>query len=87
MTGEWKKLYERELRDLYSSPNVLLVMKSRRGWAGRVARIGDKTGAYKVLVGTCEGKRPLGNPGLDGRIIIITWIFKKLAGQAWTGLI
>jgi hypothetical protein len=55
-------------------------MKSRRRWAGHVACMGDKTGAYGVLVGTYEGKRPLGNPGLDGRIIIINWIFKKLDG-------
>jgi len=41
-------------------------MKSRRRWAGRAARMGDKTGAYRVLVGTPEGKRPLGNPGVDG---------------------
>jgi hypothetical protein len=88
VTGEWRKLYERELRDLYSSPNVILVMKSRRRWAGHVARMGDKTGACRVLVGTCEGKRLLGNPGLNGRIIIIiNWIFKKLDGQAWTGLL
>jgi len=57
-----------------------------RRWAGRVARMGDKTGAYRVLVGTREGKRPLGNPGVDGRVII-NWIFKKLDGEAWTGWI
>ena len=85
MTGERRKLHKKELRDLYSSPNVILVMKSRR-WAGRVARMGDKTGASRVLVGTPEGKRPLANPGVDGRVII-NWIFKKLDVQAWTGLI
>jgi hypothetical protein len=48
--------------------------------------MGDKTGAYRVLVGTREGKRPFGNPGVDGRVII-KWIFKKLDGLAWTGWI
>jgi hypothetical protein len=48
--------------------------------------VGDKTGAYGVLVGTPEGKRPLGNPGVDGRVVI-NWIFKKLYGDAWTGWI
>jgi hypothetical protein len=78
MTGDWRKLHKEELRDLYSSPNVILGMKSRR-WEGRVARMGDKTGAYRILVGTCEGKKQLGNPGVDGRVII-KWIFKNLDG-------
>jgi len=81
VTGEWRKVHKKELRDLYSSPNVILVMKSRRRWAGPVARMGDKTGAYRVLLGMPEGKRPLGNPGVDGRVII-NWIFKKLDGDA-----
>jgi hypothetical protein len=52
-----------ELHDLYSSPNIVKVIKSRRmRWAGHVARMGEGRGAYRVLVGRPEGKRPLGRP-------------------------
>ena len=63
VTGEWRRLHNEELNDLYSSPNILRVIKSRRmRWAGRVARIGEKRVVYRVLVGKPEGKRPLGRP-------------------------
>jgi hypothetical protein len=63
VTGEWRKLHNEELRDLYSSPNIVLVMKSRRmRWEGHVARIGEERGVYRVLVGKPKGKRPLGRP-------------------------
>jgi hypothetical protein len=59
-TGEWRKLNNGELNDLYTSPNIVLVIKSRRmRWAGYVARIGDRRGVNRVLVGKPEGKRPL----------------------------
>jgi len=59
--GEWRKLHNEELSDLYCSPNVVRVIKSRRiGWAGHVARMGERRGAHMVLVGKREGKRPLG---------------------------
>ena len=62
VTGEWRKLPNEELNDLYS-PNIVGVMKSRRmRWAGHVARMGGRRGAYRVLVGKPEGKRPLGRP-------------------------
>ena len=63
MTGEWRKLHNEELKDLYSSPNIVRVIKSRRmRWAGRVARIGERRGVYRVLVRKPEGKRSLGRP-------------------------
>jgi hypothetical protein len=58
--GEWRKLHNEELNDLYSSPNIVRVIKSRRmGWAGHVARMGEMRGVYGVLVRKPEGKRPL----------------------------
>jgi len=63
VTGEWRRLHNEELNDLYSSPNTVRVIKSRRmRWAGHVARMGEERGVYRVLVGKPEGKRPLGRP-------------------------
>ena len=63
VTGELRRLHNGELNDLYSSPNIVRVMKSRRmRWAGHVARMGEERGVYRVLVGKPEGKRPLGRP-------------------------
>jgi PAS domain-containing protein len=63
VTGEWRKLYNEELNDLYSLPNLVRVIKSRRlRWAGHVARMGEGRGVYRVLVGKPKGKRPLGRP-------------------------
>ncbi|KAJ4427358.1 hypothetical protein ANN_24978 [Periplaneta americana] len=62
-TGEWRKLHNTELHALYSSPNIIRNLKSRRlRWAGHVARMGESRNAYRVLVGRPEGKRPLGRP-------------------------
>jgi hypothetical protein len=61
--GEWRKLHNEELRDLYSSPNIIRIIKSMRmRWADHVARMGAKRNAYRLLVGKAEGKRPLGRP-------------------------
>jgi hypothetical protein len=61
VTGEWRKLHNEELRDLYSSPSVIRIIKSRRmRWVGHVARIGEERNAYRLLLGKPEGKRPLG---------------------------
>jgi hypothetical protein len=63
VTGEWRKLHYEELRDLYSSPSIIRIIKSMKmRWAGHVARMGEKRNAYRLLVGKPEGKRPLGRP-------------------------
>ena len=63
VTGEWRKLHNEELNDLYSSPNIVRMIKSRRlRWTGHVACMEEGRGVHKVLVGKPEGKRPLGGP-------------------------
>jgi hypothetical protein len=61
VTWEWRRLHNEEPHDLYSSSNIIRVIKSRR-WAGHVARMGEKRDAYRILVGRPEGRRPLGRP-------------------------
>jgi hypothetical protein len=63
VTGDWRKLHNEELRDLYSSLSMIKIIKSRRmRWARHKARMGNKRNAYRLLVGKPKGKRPLGRP-------------------------
>jgi hypothetical protein len=80
VTGEWRKLHNEDLNDLYCSPTVVWVIKSRR-----CSSHGGGRGVYRVLVGKPDGKRPLEDPGLDGKIIL-RWIFRKWDVGVWTGL-
>jgi hypothetical protein len=63
VTREWRRLHNKELNDLYSSSNIIRVIKPRRmRWAGHRARMREKRGAYRILMGRPEGRRPLGRP-------------------------
>jgi hypothetical protein len=63
VTGGWRKLYNEEFHNLYSSSSIIRIIKSRRmRWAGHAARMGEKRNMYRLLVGKPEGKRPLGRP-------------------------
>jgi hypothetical protein len=63
VTGEWRKLHNEDLHDLYYSPSIIRMMKLRRmRWTEHVARMGEKGNVYRLLVGKPEGKRPLGRP-------------------------
>ena len=85
VTREWRKLHN-EFNDLYSSPNIVWVIKSRRmRWAGHVACIGERRGIYSVLVGKPEGKITWENPSVDERIIL-RWVFRQWDVGVWTGL-
>jgi len=63
VTGEWRKQNNEALNDLYSTPNIIWAIKSKRIiWAGHIARMGERRVIYRVLVGKPEGMRPLGRP-------------------------
>ena len=63
VTGEWRKLYNEELNDLYCLANIARVIKSRRmRWAGHVACMGERKNEYRVLAGKPEGRKALGRP-------------------------
>jgi hypothetical protein len=63
VTGDWRKLHNEELHDLYSSPSIIGIIKERRmRWAGHVAQMGEKRNAYRLLMGKPEGRKSLGRP-------------------------
>jgi len=87
VTGEWRRLLNEELNDLYSSPNIVRVIKSRRmRWAGLVARTGEERGVYRVLVGNRREEDHWGDLGVDGWIILGR-ISRMWDVGIWTGLV
>jgi hypothetical protein len=87
VTGEWRKLHNEELNDLYSSPNTFRAIKSRRiRLVGQIESMGDSRGVYRVLVGKPEGKKPLVRPRRRWEDNIKR-IFRKWDVRAWTGSI
>jgi hypothetical protein len=77
-TGSWRKLHNEELHNLYTSQNIIRVIKTRRiRWAGHIARGGEKRNAYRILVGKPEGKRPLEDLDL-GEKVILRWILDMM---------
>jgi hypothetical protein len=88
VTGEWRVLHNDEITDLYSSSNIIWVIKSRRmRWAGHVARMGERRGVCRVSVGKPEGKRPLGRSRHKWEDNIVMDLKEVRWGWALTGLI
>ena len=88
VTGEWRKLHNEDLIDLYSSPNIFRVIKSRRmRWAGHIARMGDRREVYGVLVRKPEGKRQLWISKSRWDVNIKMYLLKVgYGGMDWTEL-
>jgi hypothetical protein len=87
VAGGWRRLHNEYLHTLYTSPDIIRVIKSWRiEWVGHTARKGEMRNAYNVLVVKHEGKRPLVDLSVDGRIIL-EWISRKQCGKVWTGCI
>jgi len=86
VTGEWRRLHNEELNDLYSSPNIVQVIKSRRmRWGGHVVCVGEERGVCRVLLGKPEVRNHWGDLDIDGWIIL-GWISRRWVGGIWTGL-
>jgi hypothetical protein len=99
VTGGWRKLHNEELHDLYSSPSIIRIIKSRRRrWVGHVARIREKRNVYMLLVGKPEGKRPPGRPRrrwidnikmdlLEIGLSVVDWIGLARDRYRWRALV
>jgi hypothetical protein len=99
MTGGWRKLHNEELHNLYSSPSIIRIVKSRRmRWAGHVTRIGEKRNVYRLLVGKPEGKRPTRKPRhrwidnikmdlLEIGLSVVDWIRLAQDRYTWRALV
>jgi hypothetical protein len=99
VTGGWIKLHNEELHNLYSSPSIIRIIKSRKmRWVGHVARMGKKMNVYMLLVGKPEGKRPLGRPRcrcmynikmdlLEIGVSVVDWIGLAHYRYRWRALI
>jgi hypothetical protein len=86
VTGEWRRRHNEELNDLYSSPNSIRLIKSRKmRWAVHVACMGEGRVVYRVLVGKPEGKNHLEGPGVDGSIILKRIFRLWDEGLIWLG--
>jgi hypothetical protein len=87
VTGEWKKLHNKELYALYSSPNIIRLIKSRRlRWAGHVTCMGERRGVYRVQWGNLREGDHLEDPGIEWRTIL-KWSFEGLdGGMDWINL-
>ena len=85
VTGEWRRLHNEGLNDLYSLPNNIWVIRSRgMRWVRCVAHMGERRGVYRDLMGNLRERDHLEDPGIDG-MIILRWIFRKWAVGEWTG--
>jgi hypothetical protein len=99
VTGGWRILHNEELHNLYSSPSIITMIKSRKmRWTGHVARMWEKRNVYRLLVGTPEGKRPLGRPRrrwidkikmdlLEIGVNVVDWIGLAQDRYRWRALV